>query len=233
MDLIRPGLNIRVVTEIDPIKDTIRVWASTIYDISGDTIIMAQSNPPMTASLFNYSTMITYVKKEGRKLVRYGFPVTAKEVIDYDLSNGQTVKAVLAEKKGDTRPYSIRMFHRVEPSSESTMRLFIGNREMIILDISLGGIRFGHDGTLKFNHDKIEDISLDIGGKTYALQARICRTWESPDIRSWKESHFGSAEFYNLPSTFERILVKRLHQIERDSRTRQESFEKIDGIAED
>jgi hypothetical protein len=227
MELVKPGLNVRVVTDVDPTKEIISVRASSIYDITGNTLIIAQTDPPVGPSLINKSVMITYVKDtyakdDARKHVRYGFPARLAEMIDYNLASGEKVKALRVEKEGDTKPYSIRMFHRVEPSVESGLRLFIGCLEMKILDISLGGVRFCHDGSLKLGPERIENIFLDIGEKTYSLKARICRSWESPDIRSWKEGHFATAEFIAISSNFERILVKKLHQIERNSRPEKE-----------
>jgi hypothetical protein len=222
MELVKPGLNVRVVTDVDPTKEIINVRASSIYDITGNTLTIAQTDPPAGSSLINKSVMITYVKDDVHKHVRYGFPARLAEVIDYNLTSGEKVKALRVEREGDTRPYSIRMFHRIEPSAESGLRLFIGSMEMKILDISLGGVRFCHDGSLKLGPERIEDIFLDIGDKTYSLKARICRSWESPDIRSWKEGHFAIAEFIAISSNFERILVKKLHQIERNSRPEKE-----------
>jgi hypothetical protein len=223
MELVKPGMNIGVVTDIDLTKEIIHVKASSIYDIDGTTITIAQSSPPIGQSHISKSVMITFVKKEDSTHVRYGFPARLAQVIDYELSEGNKVKAIIAEREGDTRPYSIRMFYRVEPLAESGLRLFVDGVEMKILDISLGGVMFCHDGSLKLDPDRIQEIFIDIGERTFSLHARICRTWESSDGRSWKEGYFATAEFITIPGHFKRILVKRLHQIERDLRVELEA----------
>jgi hypothetical protein len=225
MESVKPGLNIKIVIDIDVTKEMIHVRGSSLYDITGNTLIIAQTSPPVGPSLFNKPIMITYLKKEDHKFVRYGFPARLAEVVDYDLSGGRKVKALIAEREGDTFPYSIRMFYRIEPSAESGLRLFIGGSEMKILDISLGGIRFCCDGYLKLGPEGIEEISLDVGNKSYSIKARISRTQEDSSMRSWKGGSFATAEFLAAPEHFERILVKRLHQIERDSRAKKIIFQ--------
>jgi hypothetical protein len=222
MELVRPGSNIRIVTDVDPTKETISVKTSTIYDISDPVILAAQSDPPLGPSLVGRTVMITYVNKEGGTVIRYGFPARIDALVDYDLAGGETVQAIRMEREGDIRPHSIRMFHRVEPLPDGNLRLFIAGKEMKILDISLGGVRFTLDGSISLGAGRIEDIYVDIGQRSYNLRARICRTWESTDVRSWKEPGFASAEFLGAPHFFERVLVRQLRQIERNSRVDKE-----------
>ena len=43
---IRPGLSVRIVTDIDVMKERILVKGSTVYDMQEPAIILAQTDPP-------------------------------------------------------------------------------------------------------------------------------------------------------------------------------------------
>ena len=46
--MIKPGLSIRVVTDIDITRETIKVKTSTVYEAVNDRIVIAQIEPPIT-----------------------------------------------------------------------------------------------------------------------------------------------------------------------------------------
>jgi hypothetical protein len=222
MESLRPGLNVQLVTDMDCARETICVRTATIYNVSGNTVIVSQTDPPLGSSLVDQVINVTYVRKERGNPERHGFSARVRGFVDHVLSGGSTVKALHLEKQGGPEPFSIRMFHRMEPSRSILVRLFIDGSEVTVLDVSLGGMRFGYGGKIRLQPGTIKSISVDIGQKSYNLEARICRTWEKKYPDNWKEDQVASLEFVALPSSIERILVRTLHQMERESRNKKE-----------
>jgi hypothetical protein len=222
MKMVRPGLNVRIVTEIDPMNETIRVRASNIYEINGDALILAQTEPPLAG--FPHEVVVTYLTGNG-EAKRRGFSALVTEVINYRLAGGLEVEALAATKTGEPCPFSLRMFHRVRPTDESRLRVYVGGVRVDVLDISLRGVRFKYHKDLTLQTGHMLQISLDIGPVTYDLQGSIARTWESDEFVSWTQFGFASAEFVTIDSAVERALLRKLHQIERQSRAREEGEE--------
>jgi len=217
MSIIRPGLNIRVVTDIDVTRETISVKASTIYEVANDRIIIAQIEPPIARP--HGEITITYLTRENGFLERRVFPAEVAALVDYDVDEAHRVKAVVADKTGDPRPFSVRMFHRVEPTEESDIEMHVFQHRLKIQDISLRGAGFSHDRALSIETGQVIDICLEIGGVSYDLEARITRTWPTDDVRMRREIACASAEFVNVSTSTQRALLRKLHQIERKSRS--------------
>jgi hypothetical protein len=217
MSIVKPGLNIRVVTDIDITRETISVTASTIYEVVNDRITIAQIEPPIVKP--HGEITITYLTRENGFLERRGFPAEVAALIDYDVDEKHRVKAVVADKTGDACPFSIRMFHRVEPTEESDIEMQIFQHRLKIQDISLRGAGFSHDRGLSIETGQVIDVCLEIGGVSYDLEARITRTWPSGDVRMRREIACASAEFVNMSISTQRALLRKLHQIERKSRS--------------
>ena len=221
MDSLRPGLNVQLVTDMDCTQETICVRTATVYDVSGSTVIVSQTDPPAGSSLVERVINVTYVEKKKGDPERHGFSAKVRGFVDHVLTDGSTVKALLLERQGGSEPFSIRMFHRMEPSRSNLLRLLVAGSEVTVLDVSLGGIRFGYGDKTPLQSGTIEDISIDIGQKSYNLKARICRTWEKRYPDNWKEDRVASLEFVALPGSLERILVRTLRQMERESRNKE------------
>ncbi len=215
MNAMKPGLNVRVVTDVDIWQETITVRSSTVFDATGERIVIAQTEPPLTRP--GQEIVITYLIRENERSVRHGFPAQLVDSIDYFLSSGERVKALLLEKKGEPRPYSTRMFFRITPTPGSHLDMFIRGQKVTIVDISLRGARLSHERDFGLQTGETVTVSLDIGQRSYKFEARITRTWESADILLRRERTFASIEFLNLSAVAQRVLLHRLQQIERES----------------
>jgi len=217
MSVLKPGLNIRVVTDIDITRETISVKVSTVYEVANDRIVIAQIEPPIAKP--HGQITITYLTRENGFLERRGFPAEVAALVDYGVDEEHKVKAIVADKTGDPRPFSIRMFHRVEPTEESGIEMHVLQHQLKIQDISLRGAGFSHDRGLSVETGQVIDVCLEIGGLCYDLEARITRTWPSGDVRVIREIAYASAEFVNMSTSTQRALLRQLHQIERKSRS--------------
>ena len=219
---IKPGSNIRLVTEIDLARERIHVKNTTVYDVNGSFIILAQTDPPVLKSMLHKEVIVTYLKHENEGMVRYGFPATVMEFVEsYKLSDTQSAKAVIVSARAEAAPYSIRMFFRVEPTSRSNLTMMVEHAEVNILDISLGGVKFSHDRRLSLNPNTVADISISIDGKVHQLQARILRNWEPDNERLRSQLRLTSAEFLHMKKSMEHELSRKIHQIQAESRLKE------------
>jgi hypothetical protein len=216
---VKPGMNVRIVTEVDLSKERIHVKNSTVYDVKGKTVIIAQTDPPILKSMLNKEVVITYVVAEKKGPVRYGFPAKVAEFIDrFKMNPSQEVRALAVSRRTDPAPYSIRMFYRVEPISKSNITMTVHRKAVNILDISLGGVRFSHDRSLALDAGVPLDVSVTVDGRIYRLEARVLRTWDGDNERVRNELGFAAVEFLYLDKTVEHELSRKIREIERANR---------------
>ncbi len=218
---IRPGLSVRIVTDIDVMKERILVKGSTVYDMQEPAIILAQTDPPILKSMLHKEVIVTYLIKEKDNAVRHGFTAELVEFIDYSLSSGQQVKALVARRTGPEKPYSVRMSYRVGPTGRSNITMSVFANRVNIIDISLGGAKFTYSKPLVLKSDEIVSIGLEIGGKVYTLEAHILRTWQGDHEGARRDLWFASAEFVNISKTTEQALLRKIHDIEREARQKE------------
>ncbi len=217
---IKPGMTIKVVTEIDLVHEKIRVRNSVVYDITATgSMILAQTDPAVSKSMLHKEVTVTYLVKQKGEWHRYGFPATVTDLIEsYKLSGGREVRAIEVVKKEDAAPYSIRMFYRVAPTERSGLRMFVYGRKVNILDISLGGVKFSYDKGLELEMSRVIQMRLDIGDASYKLEGMILRTWDAEDERFINHLGFASAEFIQVDTRLENALSRKIREIERESR---------------
>ena len=206
-----PGLTIRIVTGMDVPREIIFVKASIIYEVKGQTAVLAQTDPPLLTS--HKDIIVTYLVKRNEVRARYGFPARIVEFIDYTLSSGELVKALVVEKKGEERPYNVRMFYRVVPTGQYDLSMTIHGTRIHVLDISLGGAKVSHDTSLELQSNAVVNASIKRNGRSYSFGARVLRTWEGEDVRL----RFASMEFTNMDKTLQYALSQKIRGIERES----------------
>ncbi len=216
---LRPGMNAKIVTEVDLARDLIHVRNSTIYDVADETIILAQTDPPVLKSMINRVVTVTYLGRGKEGPVRYGFPVRILNIVDdYTLISSQVVDALVVQKRGEPAPYSVRMFFRVEPTSKSRLKMSVYEKDVNLLDISLGGAKFSHRKNLKLEQDTVVEVHFDVDGKAYSVHAMVLRTWEGDNERLRHELGFASVEFADMTRQLEHALSGKIREIERESR---------------
>jgi len=208
-----PGLTIRIVTGMDVPREIIFVKASIIYEVKGQTAVLAQTDPPLLTS--HKDIIVTYLVRRNEVTARHGFPARIVEFIDYTLSSGKAVEAVVIEKTGEEQPYDVRMFYRVVPTGRSDLSMTIHGTPIQVLDISLGGARVSHDKSRDLQSNAVVNASIEMNGRAYSFGARVLRTWdgESEDFKL----RFASMEFTNIDKTLQYALSQKIHGIERES----------------
>ncbi len=217
MDIL-PGNQIKVVIDIDPMREKIYVRDSVVHErTAGGSIIIAQTEPPIGRSMLGKEVIITYLVRSKDEPSRYGFPARVISLIDaYKLTGGHEARAVEVVKKKKAEPYSIRMFYRVTPTERSGLRLFVGGKKVNIIDISLGGAKFSHDKNLYLEVRGVVQATLDIGGTSFKLEAMILRSWEGGSQGLSPRLRIASARFVDLDKKTENMLARKIREIERE-----------------
>jgi hypothetical protein len=213
---------VKLVVEVDPRTERISARNSTVYDVNGEKLVLAQTEPAIPDSMLNKEITVTYLAKEKNGPVRYGFPTVVTGLIDdYSLRSTQQVRAVAVLKKGAPTPYNIRMYYRVEPTGRSGLAMSIHAKSVNILDISLGGVRFTYDAdNLELQANSVVEVRFDLGGIVCRTDAIILRTWDREDEGFPRDLSFAAAEFLDVTGIFEQELSRKIREIERENLAR-------------
>ncbi len=219
---IKPGQSIRIIFNIDLVKETTDVRGSTVFDVVDENLIIAQTNPPILKSRVGSAVIVTYLVKEKNGLLRYGFDATIFKLLDnYVLSTGNIARAALLLKKSHPVEYNLRFFFRVEPPSTSGLALSVYQNPVNILDISIGGAKISHNRKVKFEPGQLMTISLSIDGEKFNVNATVIRTWAPDDERMVKSLEFVALGFVDTNMHFKNVLGRKLIEIQRELRSRE------------
>jgi len=214
MDL-KPGLSVRIVTDVDTAREKIVAKPSTVHEVNGSTAILAQTDPPILTSMLQKDIVVTYLVKKNEMMERQGFPARILQFIDYRLNPEHTVKAIVVERVGQERPYNIRMSYRATPTGKSGLSMAVNGTPVHVIDISLGGAKVSHDRSLRLRYDMVVSTHLVLGEKTYTTEAHILRTWDGA-TEGFKGLFFATMEFVNMDRTVEQALSLKIQDIERE-----------------
>jgi c-di-GMP-binding flagellar brake protein YcgR len=219
---IRPGLPVKIVMNTDNIKEISDVRNSIIFDIVENKLIIAQTEPPVLKSRINKPVVLTYIVKENKEDVRYGFDADIINLTnDYELSADNKTPAVILLKKANPKPYNLRFFFRIDSTSNNGIDISIYRKPVNLIDISIGGAKISHNRELKLEPGRIIDIKLSIDGTVFDLNATIIRAWEPNEKTRVKSLEFVALEFINTSMQFKNMLGKKIFDIQRELRSKE------------
>ena len=216
---IMPGLNVKLIVEVDSRTERISARTSTVYDVDGERLVLAQTEPAIGNSMLDKEITVTYLAEEKKGPARYGFPAVITGFVDYyELVSTREVQALAVRKRANPLPYNIRRCYRVEPTERSGLDMSIHGKRVNILNVSLGGVRFTYDvGGLELYPGSVVEISFDIDGIICKTDATILRIWSGEDEGFRRDLFFAAAEFLEVTRTFEQELSRKIREIERES----------------
>jgi hypothetical protein len=216
---IRLGQSVKIVLDIDHIRETTDVRNSTVFDVTEKKLIIAQTRPPISKNEVGKAAIVTYLAKKEEKSPRYGFNATVLEVIDkFELSAGNFARAIALSRKSSPTEYNLRSFFRLGPPSYAGLEMHVRRKPVIVLDISLGGVKISHNRSLEFEEGKTVTISLSIDGQVFELKAVVLRTWAPIETRLVKTLEFVALGFMDTTMQFKNILGRKIVEIQRELR---------------
>jgi hypothetical protein len=214
----KPELSVKIVVDVDDQKGRINARNSIIYDVVRDSLLLAQTEPPIRGSMINKEVMLTYVVMENKRAIRYGLPAIITELREeYELAPERYVHAIVVSTKSEPKPYDIRMCYRVGPSSKSGLDASIQRAKINVIDLSIGGMRFSYEQNLLLDPQMVVEIRLSLERTIYKIAARIIRTWETENSRLGTVLNCAAAEFQNVGTKTEQALSRKIRDIERES----------------
>jgi hypothetical protein len=219
MDILRPGLTIALVVEIDMIREKIDVRSSTIYDIAGKEFIIAQPESRLTASRIKSTATLTYLVREKGAYVRYGFSSEIVRFIpDYKLSSSQFVPAIVVVPKSRAKPFNLRFNYRIEPPSSFPLNLSFSGYSSPIINISLGGVLVTtpRETESTFEVGRIEKMTLFTGDENYDIEVIIKRKTLPDDYRGGQKLNFMALQFFNRPKELDSVMWRNLIDLQRE-----------------
>lgn len=220
---IEPGSSAKIVIEIDPANDKVRVGSSTVYDVEGARFVLAQTEPPIARSMPLGQVVVTHLVREKGEMVRYGFPARVVEFVDYTVASRNPAKALVVERTGRDAPYSIRMFFRVNPTGKSRVRMSVHKNRVNLFDISIGGARFSYPTSLVLKPNMVVEARIELQGRFHNLEARILRAWSEDGEDEGRNLKLASAEFLNVGGSLEHALSRQIFSIEREGLAKEAS----------
>jgi len=219
MDITR-GFDIRIVTEADARGEQIPVKSSMVYDVEGETAILAQTSPPIPESMRSGNIVVTFLVRKNGAMARRGFSARIVEFIDYTLSSGETVRALKVERIGELEDCCVRMRYRVRPMSTSGISMIVDGTKVSIVDISLGGAKICYDKSLRLERDTVVKAKIDIDGRTYAIEAHLLRTSNGASEGFTDDLCFAALRFMGIDKKVEDVLSQKIRDIERQALSR-------------
>jgi hypothetical protein len=225
VDLLKTRLALDLVINPESIGEVSDIRTSTIYDILGKKIIIAQTEPRLTSSRLNKGIMISFLS-EGKGLShRYGFQAKIINFIeDYQLVSSEIEPAILIEQISLPKPYNLRMYYRMCLPLDAGFQISLNGQPGGIIDISLGGALVGmtidQEQESMFEIGQTFKIALTIDGQTYDLEVQIKRVVFPDKTNRSQKMRMLACEFHKRTREFEQALERKLLYLQRELRSR-------------
>jgi len=88
---VLPGQRVRIIVETDHGRGDALVMDSVVYEAAGDTLVLAQTTPPLASGTCGGEITVTYLVEEKDGPARYGFPAEVAACIeDYRPARART-----------------------------------------------------------------------------------------------------------------------------------------------
>jgi hypothetical protein len=219
--LLKPGLSISLVIDTNIIREIHDIRTSTLHDIIGKKLIIAQPDPALSAIRLNKALTISFLNVEGGKPVRYGFRARIVEFVkEYQLSSSQKASAIVFQQQTIPEHYNLRMFYRIQPPSNSGFQISIYDQPMGIINISIGGalISATRSQNIEFNFETGQTIkvTLTLDNHQYNLKAQIKRISYPENQRRSNYLVFIAIQFENRTLELDRILGGKILDVQRE-----------------
>ena len=190
--ILAPSRRLDLILDLDVLRDTNEVRSTLIYEtLPGKRMIVSQTMPPILTSRVGQVIEATYLVRnhESGDQERYGFRTKILKFLkDYRLNRKTSVQALaLAYPLSEIRRTHARLLHRVELVPEYGLVLAVKElgpeEEVVLLDISLGGILFCYKGYTELQAGRRLRIDLLGPGIERTLFARVVRVFERAGSR--------------------------------------------------
>ena len=217
--VLKPGEETRIVVDLDETLEYVDARASRVYDVEGDRVTIAQTDPPLDGNDVDLRVLLTKVLRGGEiEEKRYGSEGRITEIIDdYKLTAGESVCAVVVKVTGKPEECNLRMHFRIKPSLESGVRFFIEGIRVGLYDISLGGVRLIVPEKLVVPPGTLVNGCLQIDGDDYRCKLMVLRSGN----HALSSRRYMALRFHSMRQATEDRLFRKIREMERQIRQKE------------
>ncbi|MBN1381127.1 MAG: PilZ domain-containing protein [Deltaproteobacteria bacterium] len=216
---LKPGINCDLIVYKDWIKENTDVRRAIIYDIEGNSLILSQTNPPLSTRYLGKYIQVTFLDKGKDGPDRYGLEAKFTKILrDYQLYSTNTVRAVVMVTPDISKidgNYDLRMFFRVKPDPDSGIKVSINRRPVTIIDFSVGGLCYSRAVDPSLQAGQVVSVAFYIDGEKQDVNAKIVRKFSNPKASKRDNVEFTAVEFMSADQHLKHLLNKKALEIQR------------------
>ncbi len=228
LKFVKPGLTVKILLEPEEEKISIDMRGSIIYDVQDKELIVGQTDPQITKNRIGHIVVVTFLAKERHRKTRYKFSARIEELIkNYKLSSSETTNAIKLIRTSEPEEHNMRMSYRIELPSNSGIEIFINQKKVNVIDISLGGVKISHNNVGEFDLGSMIKITLIIDSMAFDVETIVKRKWLPQDNRFYGTLEFLSLEFIAMSVKLQNVLARKILDIQRSLRYKELFSESI------
>jgi hypothetical protein len=217
---VEPGTEANIVVRDERCSDGVLALDTVIHEVDGSLMLLARPEPPHEGHDPGRAIKVSYMADGRSGPVRVAFPAVVIASVDHyrQSPGGGWTSALRVERTGEAIPYTIRECFRVEPTGASRIDLYVDDRRVKIVDISLGGVKWAFGPGSEGREPGPVTLRFSIGRQHHDVAATLLRTW-----RGGRGLWFAVARFDRMTGSFEQDLARKVRAIERAARESEKS----------
>lgn len=147
--LLRPGMRVDLILDVDLINDRIDVRNGSVYDITEQHVIISETDPRVSPAMAGREIEVTFVGMEpvSGEVMRWGWSGSINRIGDYQFSPTEKVKAIYltAPRPGEINETNARMDYRLTIMSNDhiSIQTHPSFGRVVLFDFSAGGVLIG------------------------------------------------------------------------------------------
>lgn len=218
---LKAGMPLDIVFENEINQPNAHYLKAVVYDYDNDLITISQTSPALNRRFLDRKVLVTFLVRIENRILRFGFAGLLTDLIsDYAMSSEKTTEALLIKKLHRPEPTDFRMYFRVSPPSGTDLSLFLEEKKVSLMDISLGGAKFMYPKSHIFQPGETIKFKLLIADSVFNVDASVRNVREPALNTADRNVQQVSVEFHHDDKNMETSLGKAIMGIERSLLTK-------------
>ncbi len=213
-----PLTSLDLIVSVDFYNEVIDVRSTSIYDLDYEKrIIVAQTNPPILHSMVGQEVEASFViyDREANRQRRFGFKTPILNVeSEYEIRAGVIEPAItIGYPRGGVRECVVRLFYRVEPTTDSGLSAGVADDpgESHVIDLSLGGMMLSYLGPTEFNQGDAVVCDFKFQDQETRIDGEVRRVFE----REGSKMVYLGIKFVDMDPETNRLVQTAVNHIMR------------------
>ena len=221
--VVRPGAQVTVVLNVDLVDEVIDARSSILHAVDKKgRLVLAQTEPPLTArrvgNVLDISFLTRDMEDPERPWLRLGYSTELLSIINnVKLADDLVDNVLVVNGPKKLTPTTVRLYFRLEPRSDDGFTVYLepDHQEVVLEDISAGGLRFSHSPAWRLSRGQVVFLAVSRGGWNAMLESRVVRTGV---INLGKAGQIGqtAVEFEKMDQYSRQDISRVLNKISRE-----------------